>query len=78
MGLTAYPLGYALWLSFTNSDGPPDHSRFVGLDNYREAGGERERDKGAADSGGDDTQGCSSPHGRLLEGRQARRAAKSV
>lgn len=35
LGLTAYPLGYALWLSFTNSDGLSDHSRFVGLDNYK-------------------------------------------
>nr|WP_152772916.1 sugar ABC transporter permease [Streptomyces spongiae] len=34
--LTAYPLGYALWLSFTNSDGLSSHPRFVGLDNYRE------------------------------------------
>ncbi|WP_416981421.1 carbohydrate ABC transporter permease [Streptomyces sp. T028] len=34
--LTAYPLGYALWLSFTNSDGLTSHPRFVGLDNYRE------------------------------------------
>lgn len=36
LALTAYPLGYALWLSFTNSDGLSDNSRFVGLDNYRE------------------------------------------
>ncbi|MFB6850176.1 carbohydrate ABC transporter permease [Streptomyces sp. NPDC056373] len=34
--LTAYPLGYALWLSFTNSDGLSDRSRFVGLANYKE------------------------------------------
>lgn len=34
--LTAFPLGYALWLSFTNSDGLSPNSRFVGLDNYRE------------------------------------------
>ncbi|WP_460072628.1 carbohydrate ABC transporter permease [Streptomyces sp. YKOK-I1] len=34
--LTAFPLGYALWLSFTNSDGLSPHPRFVGLDNYRE------------------------------------------
>ncbi|MGW3955769.1 carbohydrate ABC transporter permease [Streptomyces sp. NPDC004752] len=37
LALTAYPLGYALWLSFTNSDGLSPRSRFVGLDNYREA-----------------------------------------
>ena len=36
LALTAFPLGYALWLSFTNSDGLSDNSRFVGLDNYRE------------------------------------------
>jgi multiple sugar transport system permease protein len=36
LALTAYPLGYALWLSFTNSDGLSSHSRFVGLANYRE------------------------------------------
>ncbi|GGK51961.1 carbohydrate ABC transporter permease [Streptomyces flaveus] len=36
LALTAYPLGYALWLSFTNSDGLSDNSRFVGLDNYKE------------------------------------------
>ncbi|MBA2950129.1 carbohydrate ABC transporter permease [Streptomyces himalayensis] len=36
LGLTAYPLGYALWLSFTNSDGLSNRSRFVGLANYRE------------------------------------------
>ena len=36
LGLTAYPLGYALWLSFTNSDGLSPNARFVGLDNYRE------------------------------------------
>lgn len=34
--LTAFPLGYALWLSFTNSDGLSPHPRFIGLDNYRE------------------------------------------
>jgi multiple sugar transport system permease protein len=34
--LTAFPLGYALWLSFTNSDGLSPNSRFIGLDNYRE------------------------------------------
>ncbi|MFE4799384.1 carbohydrate ABC transporter permease [Streptomyces sp. NPDC056708] len=34
--LTAFPLGYALWLSFTNSDGLSPRTRFVGLDNYRE------------------------------------------
>ncbi|MER5209530.1 sugar ABC transporter permease [Streptomyces sp. NPDC002838] len=36
LALTAYPLGYALWLSFTNSDGLSNNSRFVGLDNYME------------------------------------------
>ncbi|MGW1024701.1 carbohydrate ABC transporter permease [Streptomyces sp. NPDC002577] len=36
LALTGYPLGYALWLSFTNSDGLSSHSKFVGLDNYRE------------------------------------------
>ncbi|WP_053747654.1 carbohydrate ABC transporter permease [Streptomyces sp. MMG1533] len=36
LGMTAYPLGYALWLSFTNSDGLSPNARFVGLDNYRE------------------------------------------
>lgn len=36
LALTAYPLGYALWLSFTNSDGLSKNSRFVGLDNYME------------------------------------------
>ncbi|MFJ9628508.1 carbohydrate ABC transporter permease [Streptomyces sp. NPDC091280] len=36
LALTAYPLGYALWLSFTNSDGLSPNARFVGLDNYRE------------------------------------------
>jgi multiple sugar transport system permease protein len=36
LALTAYPLGYALWLSFTNSDGLSPNSRFVGLANYRE------------------------------------------
>ncbi|KPI08186.1 ABC-type transporter, integral membrane subunit [Actinobacteria bacterium OK074] len=36
LGLTAFPLGYALWLSFTNSDGLSPHTRFVGLANYRE------------------------------------------
>ncbi|GAB3008482.1 sugar ABC transporter permease [Streptomyces pseudoechinosporeus] len=36
MALTAYPLGYALWLSFTNSDGLSNRSRFVGLANYKE------------------------------------------
>ncbi|MEH0578601.1 MULTISPECIES: sugar ABC transporter permease [Streptomyces] len=34
--LTAFPLGYALWLSFTNSDGLSPNTRFVGLDNYKE------------------------------------------
>ncbi|GCB52532.1 carbohydrate ABC transporter permease [Streptomyces sp. NL15-2K] len=36
LALTAFPLGYALWLSFTNSDGLSDNARFVGLDNYKE------------------------------------------
>ncbi|MGN9842222.1 carbohydrate ABC transporter permease [Nonomuraea sp. H19] len=36
LALTAYPLGYALWLSLTNSDGLSPNSRFVGLENYRE------------------------------------------
>ena len=36
LGLTVFPLGYALWLSFTNSDGLSPHARFVGLANYRE------------------------------------------
>ncbi|MEU0805973.1 sugar ABC transporter permease [Streptomyces sp. NPDC005970] len=36
LALTVYPLGYALWLSFTNSDGLSPNARFVGLDNYRE------------------------------------------
>jgi multiple sugar transport system permease protein len=36
LALTAFPLGYALWLSFTNSDGLSNNSRFVGLDNYTE------------------------------------------
>ncbi|MFD3501200.1 carbohydrate ABC transporter permease [Streptomyces sp. NPDC058678] len=34
--LTAFPLGYALWLSFTNADGLSANSRFVGMDNYKE------------------------------------------
>ncbi|MFE2500037.1 carbohydrate ABC transporter permease [Streptomyces scopuliridis] len=36
LGLTAFPLGYALWLSFTNSDGISPNPQFVGLDNYKE------------------------------------------
>ncbi|MEU6224904.1 sugar ABC transporter permease [Streptomyces sp. NPDC047042] len=36
LALTAFPLGYAFWLSLTNSDGLSNNSRFVGLDNYRE------------------------------------------
>lgn len=36
LALTAFPLGYALWLSFTNSDGLSPNTRFVGLDNYKE------------------------------------------
>jgi multiple sugar transport system permease protein len=34
--LTAFPLGYAFWLSLTNTDGLSPNARFVGLDNYRE------------------------------------------
>ncbi|MFI5673447.1 carbohydrate ABC transporter permease [Streptomyces cellulosae] len=36
LGLTLYPLGYALWLSLTNSDGISGNASFIGLDNYRE------------------------------------------
>ncbi|GAA4721288.1 carbohydrate ABC transporter permease [Phytohabitans rumicis] len=36
IGLTVFPLGYALWLSMTNSDGLSPNARFVGLRNYRE------------------------------------------
>ncbi|MGW1748349.1 carbohydrate ABC transporter permease [Streptomyces sp. NPDC002092] len=36
LGMTVFPLGYALWLSFTNSDGLSPHARFIGLANYRE------------------------------------------
>jgi multiple sugar transport system permease protein len=36
LGLTVFPLGYALWLSFTNYDGYTD-PRWVGLRNYTEA-----------------------------------------
>ncbi|CAM5388883.1 carbohydrate ABC transporter permease [Streptomyces aurantiogriseus] len=36
LALTAFPLGYALWLSFTNSDGLSPNPRFIGLANYRE------------------------------------------
>jgi multiple sugar transport system permease protein len=36
LGLTLFPLGYALWLSFTNFDGYTD-PRWVGLRNYIEA-----------------------------------------
>ncbi|TDC27418.1 sugar ABC transporter permease [Streptomyces sp. 8K308] len=35
--LTAFPMGYALWLSFTNFDAISPNWRFVGLENYREA-----------------------------------------
>ncbi|MDT0346817.1 carbohydrate ABC transporter permease [Streptomyces litchfieldiae] len=35
--LTAFPMGYALWLSFTNFDAVSPHWHFVGLENYREA-----------------------------------------
>ncbi|MEV0742535.1 sugar ABC transporter permease [Streptomyces sp. NPDC050549] len=36
LGMTVFPLGYALWLSFTNSDGLSPNARYVGLANYRE------------------------------------------
>jgi multiple sugar transport system permease protein len=36
IGLTLFPLGYALWLSLTNSDGLSPNSRFIGLRNYGE------------------------------------------
>ncbi len=36
LGLTLYPLGYALWLSLTDSDGISPHTHFIGLDNYKE------------------------------------------
>ncbi|KUN57393.1 ABC transporter permease [Streptomyces canus] len=36
LAMTVFPLGYALWLSFTNSDGLSPNARFVGLSNYRE------------------------------------------
>ncbi|MGW2520209.1 carbohydrate ABC transporter permease [Streptomyces sp. NPDC001617] len=36
LGMTVFPLGYALWLSFTNSDGLSPNTRYVGLANYRE------------------------------------------
>jgi len=35
--LTVFPLGYALWLSFTNYDGFSPHWGFVGLQNYQAA-----------------------------------------
>lgn len=35
-GLTLLPMAYALWLSFTNSDGFSDNARFIGLENYRQ------------------------------------------
>jgi multiple sugar transport system permease protein len=34
--LTAFPLGYAFWLSLTNTDGLSPGSRFVGAGNYEE------------------------------------------
>ncbi|MGY0055658.1 carbohydrate ABC transporter permease [Streptomyces sp. LZ34] len=37
LALTAYPLGYALWLSLTDSDGLSPRTHFVGLANYKEA-----------------------------------------
>lgn len=36
VALTLFPLGYALWLSMTNSDGLSPNSRFIGLRNYQE------------------------------------------
>ncbi|MFD4560296.1 carbohydrate ABC transporter permease [Streptomyces sp. NPDC058469] len=36
LGLTLYPLGYALWLSLTDSDGISPNTHFIGLDNYKE------------------------------------------
>jgi multiple sugar transport system permease protein len=36
LGLTVFPLGYALWLSMTNSDGLSPHWKFIGLANYKE------------------------------------------
>jgi multiple sugar transport system permease protein len=34
--LTVFPMGYALWLSFTNFDGISPHWRWIGLENYQE------------------------------------------
>ena len=34
--LTAFPMGYALWMSLTNFDGISPYWHFIGLDNYRE------------------------------------------
>jgi len=42
IGLTLFPLGYALWLSLTNADGLSSNSRFIGLRNYREILGDPE------------------------------------
>ncbi|MFG2376478.1 carbohydrate ABC transporter permease [Streptomyces sp. NPDC048504] len=36
VALTLYPLGYALWLSLTDSDGISGNASFIGLDNYKE------------------------------------------
>ncbi|MEO3752414.1 sugar ABC transporter permease [Streptomyces sp. B6B3] len=34
--LTVFPMGYALWMSFTNFDGISPNWHWVGLENYRE------------------------------------------
>ncbi|WP_433015728.1 carbohydrate ABC transporter permease [Kribbella sp. CA-294648] len=36
VGLTVFPLGYAFWLSLTDSDGLSPRTHFVGFDNYLE------------------------------------------
>lgn len=36
IALTVFPLGYAFWLSLTDSDGLSPRTHFVGLDNYLE------------------------------------------
>jgi multiple sugar transport system permease protein len=36
LALTIFPMGYALWMSFTNYDGMSPNWDFVGLENYRE------------------------------------------
>lgn len=40
--LTLFPLGFALWMSFTNYDGISPTTSFVGLDNYLRAFTDRE------------------------------------